>query len=132
MSRNWRQEMLNTLKTPLTYKSGYIADANGNEVAKMYRENNAWLTPVHRDELAKELVKRFNEYKEDNMKNINLSVSKKEFTTILAGLRYLQANHDDAVEAMSDFDDAEGTQKKPYLLKPEEIDKFCEKINIGG
>ena len=98
----------------------------------MYRENDARLTPVHRDELAKELVKRFNEYKEDGMKNITLSVNKREFTTILAGLRYLQANRDDAIEAMSDFNDATGTQKKPFLLKEEEIDRFCEKINIGG
>ena len=132
MERDWRREMLNTLKTPLVYKSGYITDAAGNEVAKMYRENDARLTPVHRDELAKELVKRFNEYKEDGMKNITLSVNKREFTTILAGLRYLQANRDDAIEAMSDFNDATGTQKKPFLLKEEEIDRFCEKINIGG
>jgi hypothetical protein len=57
--------------------------------------------------------------------------NKCETTTILAALRYLQANRDDAIEAMSDFDDAAGTETKPYLLTEDEIDKLCERINLG-
>jgi hypothetical protein len=56
--------------------------------------------------------------------------NKCETTTILAALRYLQANRDDAIEAMSDFDDAAGTETKPYLLTEDEIDKLCERINL--
>ena len=59
------------------------------------------------------------------MKNLN----EREVTTILAGLRYLQANRDDALEAMSDLDDASGTETKPFLLTEDEIEKLCEQIN---
>ena len=59
-------------------------------------------------------------------------LDKREVTTILAGLRYLQANKDDAIEAMSDFDDAAGAETKPFLLTAEEIDKLCERINLDG
>jgi hypothetical protein len=57
---NWRKEMLKTLKTPLKYEGGAIQDADGNIVAMMNRSYEAVLCPVHRDELCKELVKRFN------------------------------------------------------------------------
>ena len=60
------------------------------------------------------------------------TLDKREVTTILAGLRYLQANRDDAIEAMSDFDDAAGTETKPFLLTETEIDKLCERINLDG
>lgn len=59
-------------------------------------------------------------------------LDKREVTTILAGLRYLQANRDDALEAMSDFDDAAGTETKPFLMTENEIDKLCEQINLDG
>jgi hypothetical protein len=65
------------------------------------------------------------------MDEITITVNKKEFTTILAGLRYIQANLDDAAEAMSDLDDASGSDTKPFLLTEDEIDKLCERINIG-
>jgi hypothetical protein len=58
------------------------------------------------------------------------SLNKRETTTILAALRYLQANRSDAIEAMSDFDDAAGTETKPFLLTETEIDKLCERINL--
>ena len=57
-------------------------------------------------------------------------LNKREVITVLAGLRYLQANRDDAVEAMSDFDDASGTETQPYLLTEDEIDALCERINL--
>lgn len=57
-------------------------------------------------------------------------LNKREVTTILAGLRYLQANRDDAIEAMSDLDYAEGTETKPFLLTEDEINDLCEKINF--
>lgn len=56
-------------------------------------------------------------------------INKRETTTILAALRYLQANRDDALEAMSDFND--GTETKPFLLIEDEIDFLCEQINLG-
>jgi hypothetical protein len=59
-----------------------------------------------------------------------MSFNKREVTTILAALRYLQANRDDAIEAMADFDDAAGTETKPYLLTEGEIDTLCERINM--
>jgi hypothetical protein len=59
-------------------------------------------------------------------------LSKKEVTTILAGLRYLQANLDDALEAMSDYDDATDTETKPLLLTETEIDNLWERINLKG
>jgi hypothetical protein len=121
----WRKDMLKTLKTPLQYKCGYIYDVDGNEVAGAKRDNEAVLTPVHRDELCKELVKRFNEYKE------TVKIDKKTHTTILAALRYLQANRDDAIEAMSDLDDASGKKTKPFLLTEDEIDALCERINFN-
>ena len=68
---------------------------------------------------------------EENMDEITIKLNKKEFTTVLAGLRYLQANHGDACEAMSDLDDAEGSDTRPFLLTPDEIDVLCERINIG-
>ena len=55
---------------------------------------------------------------------------KREITTILVALRYLQANRNDALEAMSDFDDAAGTETKPFLMTEKEIDALCEKINL--
>lgn len=124
--KQWRKDMLKTLKTPLQYKGGYIHDADGNEVAGANRNTGAVLTPVHRDELCKELVKRFNEYDK------TAKVNKKTHTTILAALRYLQANRDDAIEAMSDLDDASGKETKPYLLTEEEIDALCERINFNN
>jgi len=60
------------------------------------------------------------------------TLDKREVTTILAGLRYLQANRDDALEAMSDFDDAAGTETKPFLMTEDEIDALCEQINLDG
>jgi hypothetical protein len=60
------------------------------------------------------------------------SFNKKEITTILAGLRYLQANLDAAAEAMSDLDDSSGEDTKAYLLTEKEIDALCERINLGG
>ena len=63
--------------------------------------------------------------------DITITVNKKEFTTILAGLRYAQANLDDVAEAMSDLDDASGSDTKPYLLTEKEIDSLCERINFG-
>jgi hypothetical protein len=59
-----------------------------------------------------------------------MNFDKREVTTILAALRYLQANRDDAIEAMADFDDAAGTETKPYLLTEGEIDTLCERINL--
>lgn len=59
-------------------------------------------------------------------------INLRETTTILAALRYLRANRDDAIEAMSDFDDGKGAEKKPFLLTESEIDKLCERINLGG
>lgn len=59
-------------------------------------------------------------------------LDKREITTILAGLRYLQANRDDAIEAMADYDDAAGTETKPFLMTEDEIDKLCEQINLDG
>ena len=65
MERDWRKEMLNRLKTPLKYISGEICDAEDHLLASMYRERGAILFPVDRDELCKELVKRFNAYTGD-------------------------------------------------------------------
>ena len=65
------------------------------------------------------------------MDNITITLNKKEFTTILAGLRYIQANLDDATEAMSDLDDTTGSDTKPFLLTENEIDALCERINLG-
>jgi 5'-deoxynucleotidase YfbR-like HD superfamily hydrolase len=121
----WRKSLLKALKTPIQYKNGYIYDVNGNEIAGANHNTGAVLEPVHRSELCKELVKRFNEYKE------TVKVNKKTHTTILAALRYLQANRDDAIEAMSDLNDASGKETKPFLLTEEEIDALCEKINFN-
>jgi hypothetical protein len=121
----WRKDMLKALKTPLQYKGGYIYDVDGNEIAGANRNTGAVLIPVHRDKLCRELVKRFNEHKE------TVTVNKKTHTTILAALRYLQANRDDAIEAMSDLDDASGTKTKPFLLTEDEIDALCERINFN-
>jgi hypothetical protein len=120
---DWRKEMLKTLKVPLQIITGSIYDAEGNLLANMYRERDCVITPVYRDELAKELVKRFNEYDETT------KVNKKTHTTILAALRYLQANRDNALEAVKDLDDTSGT--KSYLLTEEEIDALCERINFN-
>ena len=65
------------------------------------------------------------------MKSITITLNKKEFTTILAGLRYIQANLDDAAEALSDLDDSTGSDTKPFLLTENEIDALCERINLG-
>lgn len=59
------------------------------------------------------------------------NLTKQEITTVLAGLRYLQANRDDAVEAMSDFNDASDISNEPFLLTEEKIDKLCEEINFS-
>jgi len=60
------------------------------------------------------------------------SLNKRETTTILAALRYLQANRDDALEALYDLDDTHGTEEdgKPFLLTETEIDELCERINL--
>lgn len=58
-------------------------------------------------------------------------LDKRTITTILAALRYLQANRDDALEAMADFDDAAGTETQPFLLRETEIDALAEGINLG-
>lgn len=114
----WRKDLLKDLKTPLQYKGGYILDADGNEVAGANRNTEAVLTPVHRDELCKELVKRFNEYKEKSMK-----LTPKELATILAGLRLAQS-HREELKGMDHFID-----EKP--LSDKQIDNLCEKLNIG-
>jgi hypothetical protein len=62
----WREGMLSHIKTPLKYGYGCILDAEGHELAYMNRNSDtAVISPVERDELAKELIKRFNEYKGD-------------------------------------------------------------------
>ena len=114
----WRKDMLKTLKTPLQYTGGYIHDVDGNQVAGANRAYDAVLTPVHRDELCKELVKRFNEYKEESMK-----LTTKELATILAGLRLAQSNRE-KLKSMDHFVDV-----KP--LSDKQIDKLCEKLNTG-
>lgn len=60
-------------------------------------------------------------------------LDKKQVTTILAGLRYLRANLDDATEALSDYRDATGDDEgeKPFLLTETEIESLCERINLG-
>ena len=64
------------------------------------------------------------------MSNLTITLNKKEFTTVLAGLRYLQANLDDAAEAMSDLDDSSGSDTKPFLLTETAINALCERINL--
>ena len=63
---DWRKDMLSKIKTPLKCVGGCIVDATDMELASMNRNSSrTTLIPVERDELAKELVKRFNEYKGD-------------------------------------------------------------------
>jgi len=51
--------------------------------------------------------------------------SNRETATVLAALRYFQANHSDAVEACSSHFDTHAP------LTDKEIDSLCEHINLG-
>jgi hypothetical protein len=57
---------------------------------------------------------------------------KRETTTVIAALRYLQANRDDALNALYDLDDTSGADSHSFLLTEEEIDALCEQINLDG
>ena len=66
MSTTWREDMLAKIKTPLKVQYGCICDADGVLLASINRESiSTPLYPVERDQLANELVMRFNAYKGD-------------------------------------------------------------------
>lgn len=56
----YTEGLLKELKTPLKVVSGEIVDAEGNLLLRAYRASDSVLIPVYRDELVKELVRRFN------------------------------------------------------------------------
>lgn len=60
MADKYRKEMLSNISKPLQYMSGGIYDAEENLLALMYREPDCIISPVNRDELARELVLCFN------------------------------------------------------------------------
>ena len=53
-------------------------------------------------------------------------INVQQATTILAALRYFQANYNDAVQHTKEY---HFTEIKP--LSPKEIDKLCENVNCG-
>jgi len=60
---------------------------------------------------------------------MNLTLN--ETTTIVAALKYLKANRDEAREAMSDEDDVTGEVTSPLLLTEDEIEALCGRIDDG-